>query len=444
VPSSARTARSTGCVFRASTEARWLVGLLLAGGLTAEALAEVGRCQAELVGRSAKVVQEAARAFGDCAERVLAGDLPAGTDCRADPAVNAAIAAAALGAQLGVAARCCGVDLVCGTTDDDPLAELGFAAGSCADLAHHGCRGAIADAADAGQCLTCAARAAVELVAESLFARFVPGAPGSDAARCQRALVTATERLLVKRSRLLAACWGRRAKGLAADDCAASSGATAAALARAEAAAAARACRSCGGADHACGGTDDLAPAALGALAACPTVVTLDGTACGGPIATAADLVACATCVARFAGDCADRLAVPALAAYPDTCNPPFSTLAAGLECETSLGCPPGYACESNGAPTTRYCVGGGCDADTECSDGGICRPRCTTAGCAAARCQTPGFGCAGADVLCFDDGGLACRKICTQDSDCIDPFGLVCVNPGFGFGVCIGTTPCQ
>ena len=43
-----------------------------------------------------------------------------------------------------------------------------------------------------------------------------------------------------------------------------------------------------------------------------------------------------------------------------------------------------------------------------------------------------------------FDDGGLACRKLCSQDSDCTDPFGLVCVNPGFGFGVCIGQAPCQ
>jgi len=35
-------------------------------------------------------------------------------------------------------------------------------------------------------------------------------------------------------------------------------------------------------------------------------------------------------------------------------------------------------------------------------------------------------------------------QTICTQDSDCTDPFGFVCVNPGFGFGVCIGQTPCQ
>jgi hypothetical protein len=39
--------------------------------------------------------------------------------------------------------------------------------------------------------------------------------------------------------------------------------------------------------------------------------------------------------------------------------------------------------------------------------------------------------------------GSIACRMLCTQDSDCVAPFGLVCVNPTFGPGVCIGKTPC-
>jgi hypothetical protein len=64
--------------------------------------------------------------------------------------------------------------------------------------------------------------------------------------------------------------------------------------------------------------------------------------------------------------------------------------------------------------------------------------------GCDEHVCQCPGFACFGPDELCLDDGGLACRKICTQDSDCVAPFGDVCVNPGFGFGVCIGSIPCE
>jgi hypothetical protein len=45
---------------------------------------------------------------------------------------------------------------------------------------------------------------------------------------------------------------------------------------------------------------------------------------------------------------------------------------------------------------------------------------------------------------VCIDNGGLACRMICTQDSDCVGVFGGVCVNPGFGFGICIGNEPCE
>jgi len=69
-------------------------------------------------------------------------------------------------------------------------------------------------------------------------------------------------------------------------------------------------------------------------------------------------------------------------------------------------------------------------------------RQYCTFAGCEARRCVCPGFAC-GADEVCIDDGGLACRELCTQDSDCPPPLG-VCVNSTFGAGLCISSTPCQ
>ena len=98
------------------------------------------------------------------------------------------------------------------------------------------------------------------------------------------------------------------------------------------------------------------------------------------------DLVACVACRAEFAVDCADRAALAAFTTYPAECNPPRPAYSAGVTYETTLDCPTGYTCADNGGGT-RYC---------------------------------------------------------TQDSDCVDPFGFVCVNPGFGFGVCIGTEPCQ
>jgi hypothetical protein len=185
--------------------------------------------------------------------------------------------------------------------------------------------------------------------------------------------------------------------------------------------------------------------ASVGFLASCPALTPPGGAACAAAIASLDDVADCVACVSDFLVDCADRLTVPAFAAYPGDCNPTRETCDPGVECETSLDCPSGYTCRDNGASgTTRYCVGQPCAGDPDCGGGGVCRPYCTVAGCGPARCQCPGFGCSGPDEVCIDSGGLACRKICTQDSDCVDVFGGVCVNPGFGFGICIGNEPCS
>ena len=202
-------------------------------------------------------------------------------------------------------------------------------------------------------------------------------------------------------------------------------------------------CAACGGPDGHCGGGDDLTPSAIGFLSTCPALTIPGGAACAAPVQTVADVAACIGCVAEMAVDCADRAAVPAFASYPVECTPPPGTCAPGVTCETNLDCPAGYTCRDNGGGA-RYCVGPTCSADAECSGGAVCRQYCTLDGCGARQCQCPGFGCTGPDTLCFRDGDLACRMICSQDSDCVDPFGLVCVNPGFGLGLCIASVPCQ
>jgi hypothetical protein len=128
------------------------------------------------------------------------------------------------------------------------------------------------------------------------------------------------------------------------------------------------------------------------------------------------------------------------------SCDPPPPCPAGGL-CATDAACAPGYHCLDNGTGT-KYCVGPVCAADADCGAKVVCRAYCVSAGgaveCPERRCQCAGFGCVGSGVLCTNDGGLACRMFCTQDSDCVGAFGLVCVNPGFGAGTCIGTVPCQ
>jgi hypothetical protein len=263
-----------------------------------------------------------------------------------------------------------------------------------------------------------------------------PRRRAADPARlgCERALGRRSRATRAPRRRRLAHCWDARNRGAHQNACPdPGDGDAAPARARAAATLAARAGGACAGAT----------PADVPPVEHCPAVTVPGGDSCVRPLATLDDLLACLGCVAAFESACVDRAAVPAFAAYPSECNPPSPACSAGVECGTSLDCPAGYVCRDNGGGT-RYCVGDGCGSDGDCGGGGVCRQYCTTDGCDAPRCQCPGFGCTGPDELCLDDGGLACRKLCSQDSDCIDPFGLVCVNPGFGFGVCIGQAPCQ
>lgn len=413
---------------------RLAAALLLLAPVAAGAASD---CKSAIAKASARHAQTAAKVLQKCHARVLAGRLPPSTDCRNDVALAAASARLAT----DVARACCGVDEVCGNGDDPSLASSGWDLGACPDFESVGCDGAIDDAGDIAPCLACIGLAAVDQLMTLTYGDFAPAPHGSDAARCQSTIGKEAARFARTASKALQRCWDARLRGSQTGGC--PDTATAATLAAASTRERAKACASCGGADHACGTGDDPAPATIVGLEHCPSVTVPGGGACARPIATVDDLVTCLGCVGAFKAACPDRAAVPALTSYPAECNPPSVACSTGVECETSLDCPRGYTCQDNGG-ATRYCVGAVCADDSECSDGGVCRQYCTTAGCGPRQCQCPGFGCTGPDELCLDDGGLACRKICTQDSDCVDPFGLVCVNPGFGFGVCIGSTPCQ
>ena len=297
---------------------------------------------------------------------------------------------------------------------------------TCPAFATGACTGPVASAEDVAACVACIDGAAVDAV------RTLVGGDAS-ASGCRAALRRAVARFIVSRSKALGRCWTARVRGAHANACPEpGDGRAAPAIATAEATLRGRIERACRGVD----------PAAIGLPALCPEP-------CARPLAGPADVAACAACVTGFAVDCADRAAVPGLASYPAACRPPGAVCAAGVECSTTAECPPGYTCRDNGVATTRYCVGDPCAGDGDCGGGGVCRQHCTRQGfavvCGTRRCQCPGFGCTGPDELCVESGTLACRKLCLQDSDCIAPFGAVCVNQGtFSFGTCIGTTPCE
>ncbi|HJQ83812.1 MAG TPA: hypothetical protein VKA21_07045, partial [Candidatus Binatia bacterium] len=144
----------------------------------------------------------------------------------------------------------------------------------------------------------------------------------SGISRCQRTIGKETTRFLAAKSKALAKCWDARLKGKHTNACPTpGDGRAAGAIARAELRKRSRICSACGGPDSACSGGNDLTRAQIGFVASCPAVTVPGGASCAASIADASDVVDCVDCVSEFKVDCTDRLAVPALAAYPPECN---------------------------------------------------------------------------------------------------------------------------
>ena len=395
--------------------------------------ATAGDCRDAVVTASTRYVQSTMKAVAACAGRHV-------PDCHADPRTGARVARAAVRLAAAAVVHCCGADRQCGTGDDESLGAIGWGAGYCPNLDRGDCNGLVVHPGDVAACLACIGRAAVDDV---LAFTQVPPAADPTAARCETAARKESARLVVATSKALGRCWAARGAGTHANACPTpGDGIAGPALVAATTRATTAMCRACGGADQACGGSDDVALVGMGFPASCPAVAVPGGPACGGPVATVAELVRCVICLAGHDAACGDHAAVPAFVSYPAECADPPGTCGAGVECTTAADCPAGYACLDNGSGTTRYCVGSSCASDGECGGGAVCRQYCTFSGCTLRRCMCPGFAC-GASEVCIDDGGLSCRQICTQDSDCPPPLG-VCVNSTFEAGLCINSTPCQ
>lgn len=389
-------------------------------------------CRSALVLAASRQAQAVSKAFASCAKRGVA-------DCANEGRTTTALARASARLTAAVTAACCGVDGRCGTADDEPLAAIGWGAGGCPNLDHGDCNMLLGHPGDVSNCLACIGTTAAR---DTMALARVPD-PGPALTACAGALVKEASKLAVTTAKALARCWLAREQGAHTNPCPVpGDGKAGPALDAARSRARGKVCRACGGTDQACGGSDDTSPSTLAFPAECPAVGPPGGPSCDTPIATLADLAACVDCVASHDAQCTGQAAAPAYLAYPAECASPPGVCQAGIECVTAADCPLGYACLDNGSGTTRYCVGSTCADDGECAGGAVCRQYCTFAGCQARRCMCPGFAC-GADEVCIDDGGLACRQLCTQDSDCPPPLG-VCVNSTFGAGLCISSTFCQ
>ena len=103
-----------------------VLGLIALAAVPRPAGGEPLACRREIAKQSARYLQAVTKARGRCADRVLTGRLPPGTDCRSEPTTALRIASAAERANAGVAQACCGADGICGTAGDESLAGLGW------------------------------------------------------------------------------------------------------------------------------------------------------------------------------------------------------------------------------------------------------------------------------------------------------------------------------
>jgi hypothetical protein len=183
-------------------------------------------------------------------------------------------------------------------------------------------------------CVACLAEGTTDLAGETASGSLIPGTTANRPLNaCQQAVEKQTALLLQQRTRILQRCWDLRLRGKHADTCPNGGAAPKTAarkafddLAKADQKSRAAICRACGGRDKTCDGTNDFTVAAIGFAGTCADVVVpTSGESCaaGGSVDTLAELAQCVGCTARHVADCSDRAAVPALAAYPEACDPP-------------------------------------------------------------------------------------------------------------------------
>ncbi len=305
-------------------------------------------CELSILKATGKLTDKTRKALRRCEPAAVDGT----GVCPDVPAV-ATIAAERAKLVQKVARGCGGPDATCGTGDDEPLATIGWAIGTCPSP-RPSCMRPIANCSDIAECLTCNADASVATDVATCFGVF---APSDDAAvrRCQSALCKETFKFASATTKALEGCWKGRARG-AAGQCPNPS--VIAAFDKAETKMHARICAACGG-DGQCGGVDDITATDLyGAPLACPNVTFPGGgRSCAGTATTLSEVNDCLACATAQAVDCIDALRVPWAMPYPAECavercaHPaaPLDIVFANLD-------GPNRICEGSGTGTTFTC----------------------------------------------------------------------------------------
>jgi len=283
--------------------------------------------------------------------------------------------------QAGIDKKCGGDDKICNTNDDLDIndAAMGWGAdgnfgngltGVCPDFESVGCTNTIVHCGGVNSngegitdCVLCINDEVIEQTVDLLYenldaSKFGAGSdPDKTINKCQAAMVKASAKHVLAKSKTLSKCWAslNKAKsGFGTGDltgCTDLSGKTAAKIDKSESKKIAAICKKCGGDDKKCdqsistiagtlvnipeGGADDPDPLTdIGFGTSCPDVVLpyAPNTDCGQQdnlgsgsvddvIENMEEFVGCLDCILEFKVDCADRAVVPNHEAMPAGCN---------------------------------------------------------------------------------------------------------------------------
>ncbi len=367
---------------RVSHAASLAVALLAIVAYAGTAHADVVKCQKTIAKESSKFLQAKTKAMQKCYDATVKNG---GGTCPNDKA-SGAIAKAASKLSAGIGKACGGDDKVCGgNLNNEPDQDAIFSE-QCPDVERASCTNEMGvGCTGIAECLECMGEAAVDQAMDLYYGDLVLPSADSALNKCQKTIGKATSQFLMAKSKTLQKCWDKYLAGKngTGDDALCTpphpgDGKYLAALQKNEAKKIKAICKACGGADKACdgdidaglivsggalvtgsGGSDDLAPAAIGFATSCKDVTLpyepstqcstlddLDGAA--NVIDSLRELILCADCITEFKADCVDAAQVPTVVSYPTACNP------------CTAGAPTGPC------PTTVQVTANGTDADLD------------------------------------------------------------------------------
>src|SRR5262249_38000170 len=244
-------------------------------------------CQRALSAASAKYTRSVTIALQKCENARVLGTLPAGTDCSTNGAVGGAISRAQTKLTRQLALQCGGPDHTCGTSDDENLVSIGWGAiGTCPGLKGGSCNNTISNCSDIGTCLACVGRSAASQTVALDYGNLNSAQFGTGSATnfCQEQLGMASTKFFLDRLKFLQKCWDARLLKKHNNACPdPGDGKATIRIAHADQSKQTRICRACGGADHQCGGGDDLSTSQVGFASQCSNVTApSDNMSCSG------------------------------------------------------------------------------------------------------------------------------------------------------------------